>query len=125
MSIDSIRINNLKVPARHGVYEYEKEKDGIFEIDLELFSSLYKSGESDKLEDTINYQDVIDATIEAFTFKQFSLVESAAQSVCNSLLNKFKIDSIIIRVRKPHAPIKADFDNVEVELHRKKNEDIK
>ena len=124
MSVDSIRINNLKVPARHGVYEFEKEKNGIFEIDLELFSSLYRPGESDKLEDTINYQDIIQTTIEAFTFKQFSLVEAAAQSVCNSLLNEFQIDSIIIRVRKPHAPIKADFDNVEVELHRKKNEDI-
>lgn len=124
MSIDSIRINNLKVPARHGIYAFEKEKDGIFEIDLELFSPLYKSGDSDKLEDTFNYQDIIETTIEAFTFKQFSLVEAAAQSVCNSLLNEFKIDSIIIRVRKPHAPIKADFDNVEVELHRKKNEYI-
>ena len=124
MSIDSIRINNLKVPARHGVYEFEKEKDGIFEIDLELFSSLYKSGDSDKLEDTINYQDIIDTAIEAFTLKQFSLVEAAAQSVCNSLLNEFEIDSVTIRVRKPHAPIKANFDDVEVELHRKKNEDI-
>ena len=64
MSVDSIRINNLKVPARHGVYEFEKEKDGIFEIDLEVFSSLHKSGESDKLEDTINYQDIIQTTIK-------------------------------------------------------------
>ena len=120
MSLDSIRVNNLKIPARHGVFEFEKEKDGIFEIDLELFLPLYRPGESDKLEDTINYQDIIQTTIEAFTFKQFSLVEAAAQSVCNSLLNEFKIDNIIIRVRKPHAPIKADFDNVEIELNRKK-----
>ena len=120
MSLDSIRINNLKIPARHGVFEFEKDKDGIFEIDLELFIPLKKSAKSDNLEDTINYQDIITITTESFTSKQYALVEAAAESVCNSLLNEFEIDNIIIRVRKPHAPIKADFDSVEIELHRKK-----
>jgi len=120
MSLDSIKINNLKIPARHGVFEFEKEKDGVFEIDLELFLPLKKSGKSDNLKDTISYQDIIRITTEAFTWKKYALVEAAAESICDSLLNEFEIDNIIIRVRKPHAPIKADFDNVEIELHRKK-----
>ena len=35
--MDCIRIINLKIPGRHGVYEFEKEKDGLFELDVELF----------------------------------------------------------------------------------------
>ena len=35
--MDSIRIKNIKISARHGVYEFEKEKDGIFEIDINLY----------------------------------------------------------------------------------------
>ena len=35
-----------------------------------------------------------------------------------SLLKEFDIQKVIIRVRKPHAPINADFKNVEVELLR-------
>jgi dihydroneopterin aldolase len=35
-------------------------------------------------------------------------------------LAEFDIDKIVIRVRKPHAPIEADFKNVEVELQRVK-----
>tara|TARA_Y100001934_G_C11854147_1_gene541053 strand:+ start:129 stop:491 length:363 start_codon:yes stop_codon:yes gene_type:complete len=120
MSSDSIKINNLKIPARHGVFEFEKEKDGVFEIDLELFLPLKKSGKSDNLDDTINYQDIVKITTEAFTCKQYSLVEAAAESICDSLLNQFEIDKIIVRVRKPHAPIKADFDSVEIKLNRKK-----
>ena len=120
MPSDSIRVNNLKIPARHGGFKFEKEKDGIFEIDLELFLPLNKSGKSDNLEDTINYQDIITITTEVFTCKKYSLVEAAAEAVCDSLLNEFEIDNIIIRVRKPHAPIKADFDSVEIELNRKK-----
>ena len=120
MSVDSIRINNLKIPARHGVFEFEKEKDCIFEIDIELFLPLNKSGKSDNLYDTINYQDIIAITTKAFTCKQYSLVEAAAESVCDSLLDEFAIENIIVRVRKPHAPINADFDSVEIELNRKK-----
>ena len=116
--MDSIRINNLKIPARHGVYEFEKSKDGIFEVDLELYCDLKKSCTSDKLIDTIDYQEIISFTIEQFTKKRYKLVEAVADSVCKKLLEQFKIDDVVIRVRKPHAPIKANFNNVEVELKR-------
>ena len=117
-----IRIKNLKIPARHGVYEFEKEKDGTFELDIELYLPLLKAGKSDRLEDTINYEDIISTVTKAFTEKQYALVEAAAQSVCDRLLNDFKIDKITIRVRKPHAPIDADFEAVEVQLNRKNEE---
>ena len=120
--MDGIRIKNLKIPARHGVYEFEKEKDGIFEIDINLYLPLLKAGKSDRLEDTINYEDIISTVTKAFTEKQYALVEAAAQSVCDRLLNDFKIDKITIRVRKPHAPIDADFETVEVQLNRKNEE---
>ena len=120
--MDSIRIKNLKISARHGVYEFEKENDGTFELDLELYLPLLKAGKSDRLEHTINYKDIISTATKAFTEKQYALVEAAAQSVCDRLLNDFKIDKITIRVRKPHAPIDADFDTVEVRLNRKNEE---
>jgi dihydroneopterin aldolase len=46
------------------------------------------------------------------------LVEAVADAVCQRLLKEFDIQKVIIRVRKPHAPINADFKNVEVELLR-------
>ena len=114
----SIRINDLKIPARHGVYDFEKLKDGTFEIDLELFCNLKGAGISDRLCDTLDYQEIISFTIEEFTKNRYKLVESAAESVCRRLLKEFQIKKVVIRVRKPHAPIKADFENVEVELTR-------
>ena len=120
--MDRIRIKNLKIPARHGVYEFEKEKEGTFELDIELYLPLLKAGESDRIEDTINYEDIISVVTKAFTDKQYALVEAAAQSVCDRLLNDFKIDKITVRVRKPHAPIDADFETVEVQLNRKNEE---
>ena len=117
-----IRLKNMIFYGYHGVYEFEKEKDGTFELDIELYLPLLKAGKSDRLEYTINYEDIISTATKAFTEKQYALVEAAAQSVCDRLLNNFKIDKIKIRVRKPHAPIDADFDTVEVRLNRKNEE---
>ena len=122
--MDCIRIKSLKVKARHGVYEFERKKDGIFELDIELYLSLEKSGQSDKLEDTIDYDNIVSIATKAFTEKDYNLVEAAAESVCGELLNAFKVFKVIVRVRKPHAPINADFDTIEVELTRK-NEHFK
>ena len=122
--MDCIRIKNLKVKARHGVYEFERKKDGTFELDIELYLSLEKSGQSDKLEHTIDYDNIVSIVISAFTEKNYNLVEAAAESVCGKLLNALNIVKVILRVRKPHAPINADFDTIEVELIRK-NEHFK
>ena len=122
--MDCIRIKSLKVKARHGVYEFERKKDGTFELDIELYLSLEKSGQSDKLEHTIDYDNIVSIVINAYTEKNYNLVEAAAESVCEKLLDALNIAKVILRVRKPHAPINADFDTVEIELIRK-NEHFK
>ena len=122
--MDCIRIKNLKVKARHGVYEFERKKDGTFELDIELYLSLEKSGQSDKLEHTIDYDNIVSIATKAFTGKDYNLVEAAAESVCEKLLYAFKVAKVILRVRKPHAPINAEFDTIEVELI-KENEHFK
>ena len=122
--MDCIRIKSLKVKARHGVYEFERKKDGTFEIDIEIYLSLEKSGQSDKLEDTIDYDNIVSIVINAFTEKNYNLVEAAAESVCEKLLYALKVAKVILRVRKPHAPINPAFDTIEVELIRE-NEHFK
>ena len=122
--MDSIRIKNLKVKARHGVYEFERKKDGTFELDIEVYLPLEKSGQNDKLEDTIDYDNIVSIATKAFAKKDYNLVEAAAESVCEKLLDALNVAKVILRVRKPHAPINADFDTIEVELIRK-NEHFK
>ena len=122
--MDCIRIKSLKVKARHGVYEFERKKDGIFELDIELYLSLEKSGQSDKLEHTIDYDNIVYIVTKAFTEKNYNLVEAAAELVCEKLLSALKVAKVILRVRKPHAPINAEFDTIEVELIRE-NEHFK
>ena len=120
--MDTIRIKNLKIPARHGVYDFEKDQDELFELDIELKLELKKPGHSDRLEDTINYNDLVNNVTEIFTEKDYNLVEAVCEDVCESLLNTFPLDQVIVRIRKPHAPIMASLDTVEIEMMRKREE---
>ena len=116
--MDCIRIINLKIPGRHGVYEFEKEKDGLFELDVELFLDLKSAGKSDDLAITINYDEAVGIITEVFNSKDRNLIESVAEDIARELLSKYTISKVMIRIRKPHAPISANFDTVEVELDR-------
>ena len=116
--MDCIRIINLKIPGRHGVYEFEKEKDGLFELDVELFLDLKSAGKSDDLSKTVNYDEAVGIITDIFNSKDRNLIESVAEDIARELLSKFPLNKVIIRIRKPHAPISAIFDTVETELER-------
>ena len=118
--MDKVRILNLKIPARHGVYEFEKDKDSIFEIDVEMHTDLSIAGQTDDLNDTINYNKAVSVITDIFTQKDYHLIEAVGQTICNKLLADFKIQKVVIKIRKPHAPIMANLDTVEVELVREK-----
>ena len=65
--MDRIRILNLKIPAKHGAYEFEKDKEGLFELDIEMYTDLSLPGSSDDLTDTVNYDEAVSLITEIFT----------------------------------------------------------
>ena len=118
--MDKVRILNLKIPARHGVYEFEKDKDSIFELDVEMHTDLSIAGQTDDLNDTINYNEAVSVITDIFTQKDYHLIEAVGEKICENLLTEFPIQKVVLRIRKPHAPIMANLDTVEVELVREK-----
>ena len=114
--MDKIRILNLKLLGRHGVYEFEKKINRIFELDIEIEFDLKKAKSSDSLSDTVDYGKVVNYIKKIFTHKDYNLIESLAAHICESLKKKFTLNKVIVRIRKPHAPIEASLDTVEVEV---------
>ena len=119
--MDVIRLNKMLFYGYHGVSDSEKELGGKFEVDLEMYLSLQKPGVSDSLSDTIDYEDAYKVVDKCMHNKKYFLIEALAESICKTLLKKFFIDRVKIKVRKPNAPVKGVLDFVEVELERGKN----
>ena len=118
--MDKVQIKNLKIAGKNGVYDFEKKQNNFFEIDVTMFLSLKKPGESDNLEDTVDYVEAISLITKIFKKRDLKLIEAVAESICSALLDSYPVKKIKIKIRKPNAPISADFDTVQVSITRSK-----
>lgn len=117
--MDIIRIDNLEVYAYHGVYDEEKEKGQYFYVNAELYTNTRKAGMNDDLDASTNYGTVCDFIHDFMTKHTYDLIETVAEQLAQALLLEFKlVKSILLEIRKPHAPIEREFESVSVEIER-------
>jgi dihydroneopterin aldolase len=118
---DRIFITGLSLHAYHGVMAYESRVGQTFTIDLALDIDLSTAAKSDKVADTVSYDQVVAAASTAFTAQKHKLIEAAAGKVADAVLAKFpRVRAIEVTIHKPHAPIAATFSDVGVTLMRKR-----
>ena len=118
MGADRLRMRNMRFFARHGLFPAENELGQHFEVDLELHLDLSRAGRSDNPAHTIDYPKVYALVEEVVLQRQFKLVEALAQHIADTVGKSFAPLNLTVRVRKPHPPLPAHFDGIEVELHR-------
>ena len=118
----TIQLKNMQFYGFHGVDESEKHLGGRFEVDVEMQLSLAKACNSDELNDTVNYEKIYKTVNDCVSKDKFYLIEALANSIAKDILINYPINSIKVRVRKPHAPVKGVLDTVEVELKRTKED---
>lgn len=117
--MDIIRIDNLEVYAYHGVYDEEKEKGQYFYVNAELYTNTRKAGMNDDLNASTNYGTVCDFIHDFMTKHTYDLIETVAEQLAQALLLEFKlVKSVLLEIRKPHAPIEKEFESVSVEIER-------
>ena len=118
----TIQLKNMQFYGFHGVDESEKHLGGRFVVDVEMQLSLAKACNSDELNDTVNYEKIYKTVNDCVSKDKFYLIEALANSIAKDILINYPINSILVRVRKPHAPVKGVLDTVEVELKRTKED---
>ena len=119
--MDKITIKGLRLFAYHGVNPEEKENGQNFIIDFDYFLDAKKACESDCVDDTVSYAKVVKTIRRVFTSKSYDLIEAAAQAVCLAVLSEYPtITKTEITLKKPEAPVNADFDYMAVTLERER-----
>jgi 7,8-dihydroneopterin aldolase/epimerase/oxygenase len=120
---DSICITGLALHAYHGVMPHEGKVGQSFKLDLLLDIDLTEASRSDRLANTVSYDQVATIASEAFCAQRYRLIEAAAGAVIEALLRKFPaVMRVRITIHKPHAPIAATFDDVGVIIARSRGE---
>ncbi len=115
---DTIRVIGLQYVARHGVLPEEHTLYQPFEVDVELHRDLSIPALSDNIGDTINYSRLVDLVDRVVNGEHCELIEHLAWNILENISNIVNNGEVIVRVRKPKAPLKIPFQKVEVELQR-------
>ena len=120
--MDKILIKDLRIFAFHGVNPEEKENGQNFVLDISAELDLSVPCQTDRVEDTVSYAKIIKTVNAVFTAEKYDLLEKAAQTVCDAILKQYKkIRAAEVTLKKPEAPIKADFGYVAVNIRRERN----
>ena len=115
--MDKIVIRGLKIFAYHGCNPEEKRDGQNFILDITATLDLSKPCVTDNINDTVSYAKIIKDAKRLFTEKSDNLIEKAALRVADGIFTENKkIKSVTVRVKKPEAPINAEFDYVGVEV---------
>jgi len=120
---DAVFVTGLSLHAYHGVMQHEGKVGQSFKLDLVLEMDLMAASRSDKLADTVGYDQVVEVASRAFCAKRYRLVEAAAGAVADAILTRFAtVSAVRVTVHKPHAPIAATFADVGVTIARSRHD---
>ena len=111
-----IKINEIQLFGYHGLYQEEKENGQNFIISL-LIDIDYKD-KSDKIENTLDYVDIIDQVKNVFSEQRYNLIETLAVEISENLMTNQKIKSLDISIKKESPPIDTKLNSVEVNLRK-------
>ena len=119
---DTVFVSGLALHAYHGVMQHEAKVGQTFKLDLTLDLDLIEASHSDKLADTVGYDQMVEVASRTFCAKRYRLVEAAAGAVADAILARFpQASAVRVTVHKPHAPIAATFDDVGVSILRRRH----
>lgn len=120
---DKIHIRGLRAYGYHGVNDYEKRKGQPFELDVTLYLPLERPCHSDRVEDTISYSDACKTILRVMGEAKYDLLERVAYRVIKQLFVEYPaLCAVNVLLKKPRAPIGADFQDVAVELYRERGD---
>jgi dihydroneopterin aldolase len=114
----TIVIAGLRELGVHGVLPEEQTRPQPFEVDVELTVDLEQAGNSDALDDTVDYSAVAEAISRVVRSERYQLLERLATRIAEVCAVDERVTAVAVTVRKLHPPVRAMVDHVAVSIKR-------
>ncbi|MFV0266436.1 dihydroneopterin aldolase [Maribellus luteus] len=113
-----IEIEGMKFYAYHGHFAAEQIVGNNFEVYARIEANCSKAGESDNLDDALNYQAVYETIQKEMQIKS-ALLENVATRILDALYAEFpSIEKAKIKISKMNPPMGGEMERVSVTLER-------
>jgi dihydroneopterin aldolase len=119
---DRIVLTGMRFQGRHGVQEEERARPQPFEVDVEIGLDLHAAGRADDLGKTVDYRDVFEICRSVIEGPSRRLIEALAERIAERVLERsagLGATEVVVRVRKPQAPLPGPLDHAMVEITRR------
>lgn len=97
-----VELEGLEIFGRHGVEDAERRDGRVFLYDVAL--EVPETARSDRIEDAVDYREVAACVQEVSDGGQFRLLEALAGAVADAIAERFPVERVRVRVRKPAPP---------------------
>jgi 7,8-dihydroneopterin aldolase/epimerase/oxygenase len=94
-----VEVEGLELDGHHGASADEQERGQRFLFDIRLEVS--DAALSDRLEDAVDYREVVRCVSEISDGRRFALLEALAAAVADAIVSRFPVEAVRVRVRKP------------------------
>ena len=94
-----VELEGLEIFGHHGATEEEQDRGQTFLYDVRLQVS--DAALSDRLEDAVDYEDVAATVRDVSDARRFHLLEALASAVADAVNERFDVEHVRVRVRKP------------------------
>ncbi len=98
--VDEIHIEQLEVFTRIGVPEEERATPQRLTVSISFWPDYEQRDMADKIDNTVNYSIVAEETKNFVRDQSTNLIETLADRLATHLLNTFRIQKIIVELRK-------------------------
>lgn len=115
---DMIFLTGLAVKCKIGIFDWERKVKQKVLIDMEIPTNVAKAARKDRIEDATDYKKIAKHTLKFVNTSEFFLIETLAEKLAQSIIKKFGVRQIKLRVSKPGAVRFSQ--NVGIEIVRKK-----
>ncbi|WP_053216910.1 dihydroneopterin aldolase [Virgibacillus senegalensis] len=120
--MDKIYLNKMAFYGYHGLFPEERKLGQRFYVDLTLEVDLKKAGQTDNMEESIDYGQIYQVTQAVVEGEAKKLVESVGENIAEALLKQFsRLKACKVKVTKPDPPIPGHYESVAIEIYRERS----
>jgi dihydroneopterin aldolase len=114
-----LELFGLRVYGYHGVEEWERRVGQLFLFDVWLELPEGSAG-SDRIEDTVDYTRVAALVQEISDARTVKLLESLASAVADAIVERFEVERVRVRVRKPQVRLQPAAEHAAASVVRRR-----
>jgi FolB domain-containing protein len=98
--MDYITISDLRIKSTHGHYDHERRVEQEFLVSLRVGFDAHTAAVSDRLPDTIDFDDLRKITEQVFSGKSYYLVEALAEEIAQRILKETVAREVSVSIQK-------------------------